>query len=88
MVGLVYTYNSKRKVIVLNCKVKLGVYLFEECPYDKLKYYSLEYYQDLKTNLMESNQIIIKTKKDNLEEMLIEGMIEIYFSNYLLSIDI
>ncbi len=88
MVGLVYTYNNQRKVIVINCKVKIGIYLFDECPYKRLRYYSLEAYLDIKTNVMESHQIIFKTKKDDIEEMLQEGIMEIYFSNYLLSFDI
>lgn len=81
MVGLIYTFNSKKKVIVLNYKIKLGIYNLEECPYKGLIYYSCEEFNDIKTTHIEGSQIVLKAKENDLENMLIEGLIKIYFSN-------
>lgn len=84
MVGLIYTFNSKKKVIVLNYKIKLGIYNLEECPYKGLIYYSCEKFNDIKTTLIEGSQIVLKAKENDFEKMLIEGLIKIYFSNIAL----
>lgn len=80
MIGIVYSFNNERKIIVLNYKVLVGVYLFDEFRGNIQRYYSLEKYSDIKTERLYGDYLFNKTHNSNPEEMIVEGLIKIYLS--------
>jgi hypothetical protein len=80
MIGIIYTYSNKRKIIVMDYKIRVGSYILDGYNYSGMLLYSLEEYSDLKTIKLKSDRIIEHTRLCDTEDMIIDGLIKIYLS--------
>ncbi|MCR5706199.1 MAG: hypothetical protein K6G48_05335 [Acholeplasmatales bacterium] len=73
MIGIPYTFNGRKRIIILSYKTYIGSYDYDT--YNKASLDIIEI-KDLEIK----GPILRKSSKESLEEMLIEGIIKIYFS--------
>ena len=80
MIGILYTFNFEIKIIVLNYKTIVGVYKYAESKFKNMILYSLESFPNINTKKIEGQYIFYPTKNTNKEDIIVEGLIKIFFS--------